>query len=174
MSDTDAKLPVHKTGEAAGGHRWGSLETLRREVDRLFEDFHHFGRHLPSRGSGLDTPRLARADWQVGPAFDLAEEDDGYEITAELPGIDAKNVQVKFSNNTLTIKGEKTETTEDKKKDYFLTERRFGSFQRSFPFPDGIDVDKIDASFSKGVLTVRLPKTADAKNAKRTIAIQAS
>ncbi len=106
--------------------------------------------------------------------MDLVEKDKEYEITAELPGIDEKNVEIKLSNNTLTIKGEKQEEKEQKDKDYYLSERRYGSFQRSFQLPEGVDVDKIDASFAKGVLTVKLPKTAEAHKAEKKITVKAA
>ncbi|TIP07014.1 Hsp20/alpha crystallin family protein, partial [Mesorhizobium sp.] len=71
---------------------------------------------------------LRYADWQIAPAMDLVEKGKEYEITAELPGIDEKNVEIKLANRTLTIKGEKTEEKEEKDKDYYLSERRYGSF----------------------------------------------
>ncbi|TIP96679.1 MAG: Hsp20/alpha crystallin family protein, partial [Mesorhizobium sp.] len=97
-----------------------------------------------------------------------------YEITAELPGIDERNVEIKLANRTLTIKGEKTEEKEEKDNDYYLSERRYGSFQRSFQLPEGVDADKIDASFAKGVLTVKLPKTAEAQKAEKKITVKAA
>ena len=106
------------------------------------------------------------------PAVDIAEKDKEYEITAELPGMDEKNIDVKFADGILTIKGEKTEEKEEKKKGYYLSERRFGSFQRSFQVPAGVDADKIDASFKNGVLTVILPKSAQAQKSEKKIAIK--
>ncbi len=104
----------------------------------------------------------------AAPAVDFTDTEKAYEITAELPGIDEKNVDVKVANGVLTIKGEKQEDKEEKKKDYYLRERNFGSFERSFQVPDGVDTDKIDASFKKGVLTVTLPKKPEAlKGAKK-------
>ncbi len=105
--------------------------------------------------------------------MDLVEKETEYEITAELAGIDEKNVDIKVANNLLTIKGEKTEEKEEKKKDYFLSERRYGSFQRSFQLPQGVDAEKIEATFAKGILTVKLPKTAEAQEAEKTIAVKA-
>ena len=87
------------------------------------------------------------------------------EISAELPGIDEKNVEVKVADDILTIKGEKQEEKEEKTKDYHLSERSFGSFQRAFQVPSGVDTDKIDAKFSKGILTVTLPKSTEAQKA---------
>ncbi len=87
--------------------------------------------------------------------------------------MDASNVDVKLANGVLTIKGEKKEEKEEKEKDYYLSERRFGSFQRSFQLPEGIDEDKIQANFEKGVLTVKLPKGAEAQKPEKKISIAA-
>jgi HSP20 family protein len=93
---------------------------------------------------------------------------EAYEITAELPGLDEKNIEVKLANGVLSIKGEKWEKKEEKRKDYYRRERSFGSFERSFQVPEGIDTDKIAASFKNGILSVTLPKSAEAqKQAKR-------
>lgn len=110
----------------------------------------------------------------MAPAIDLAEKDKEYEITAELPGLDEKDVEIKLSNHSLTIKGEKKEEREEKQKDYYLSERRYGSFHRSFQLPEGVDADKIEATFAKGVLTVRLPKTVEAQKAEKKISIKAA
>ena len=172
MAEAATKLPVKKS--AVPAKTATPFENLRREIDRLFDDFHPFDWRLPSKVLGVEVPRISRAEWQVAPAIDLVEKDDAYEITAELPGLDEKNVEIKLSNHTLTIKGEKSEEKEDRQKDYYLSERRYGSFQRSFQLPEGVDADKIDANFAKGVLTVKLPKTAEAKKAEKKIAVKAA
>lgn len=175
MAEAATKLPVKAEKSVAPTHDWMSLDSLRREVDRLFDDLRPFGWRLPSRRSSfeLDLPK-AFAGWSVNPAFDLVEKDKEYEITAELPGIDEKNIEIKLSNHLLTIKGEKSESKEEKQKDYYLSERRFGSFQRSFQMPEGVDDDKIEATFSNGLLTVRLPKTAEARSAEKKISVKAA
>src|ERR1700730_15274827 len=89
-----------------------------------------------------------------------------------LPGMDESNIDVKFSDGTLTIKGEKKDEREEKQKDYYLSERRYGSFQRSFGVPDGVDADKIEAHFKNGVLTVTLPKRPEAQKSEKKIAIK--
>ena len=89
-----------------------------------------------------------------------------------MPGIDEKNVEIKVANQTLTIKGEKKEEKEEK--DYYLSERRYGSFQRSFQIPDSVDAGKIEASFAKGLLTVKLPKTTEAQKVGKKIEIKAA
>ncbi|MBB4002131.1 MAG: Hsp20/alpha crystallin family protein [Aurantimonas endophytica] len=105
------------------------------------------------------------------PAVDVAEKDDECEITAE-PGLDEKDVEVKLSNGMPTSTGEKKEEKEGRHKDYYQSERRYGSFGRSFPPPQGVDRDAIDANFAKGVLAVRLPKTADSRAEEKKIKVK--
>lgn len=107
------------------------------------------------------------------PAVEIAETPDEFTVTAELPGMIAKDVTADFEDGMLTIKGEKTETKTEKDKKYYVWERSYGSFERSFSFPAGVDQDKIKASFENGVLTVSLPKTKEAKVSGKKIAITA-
>ncbi len=109
----------------------------------------------------------------MAPAVDVAEHDNAYEVTAELPGLDEKNVEVKVASGVLSIKGEKQEDKEEKKKDYYVRERSFGSFERSFQIPDGVDTDKIEAVFKQGVLKVTLPKKPEVQKAAKTIDLKA-
>jgi len=108
------------------------------------------------------------------PAVDVIESEKAYEITADLPGMDEKNIEIKVTDGVLTMKGEKQEEKEEKKKDYYLQERSFGSFQRSFELPESVDLDKIEASFKKGVLTVKLPKKAEAQKPAKKIEVKAA
>lgn len=178
MADPATKLPIKgdKATMPAQQTGWTPFENLRREIDRLFDDFHPFGWRLPVTRSPFDLAfhRLSGAGWPVAPAIDLAEKEKQYEITAELPGLDEKDVEIGLSGRTLTIKGEKKEEKEERQKDYYMSERRYGSFQRAFQLPEGVDADKIDATFSKGILTVRLPKTVGAQRAEKKISIKAA
>ncbi len=88
--------------------------------------------------------------------------------------MEEKDVELKIVHDMLTIKGEKKEQKEEKKKDYYLSERRYGAFHRSFQLPDGVDADKIEASFKKGVLAITLPKKPEAIQPERKIEIKAS
>ena len=106
------------------------------------------------------------------PAVDVAETDKAYEITAELPGLEEKNIEVKLANGVLSIKGEKQEEKEEKQKDYYRRERSFGSFERSFQVPDHVDDDKIEASFKNGILSVTLPKSAEAQKQAKKIEVK--
>ena len=167
MAETATKVPV-KTEKAQAPRR--PFVSLRREIDRLFEDFDRDFWGFPFHRSGFDVEPFWRREltWAATPAVDVTESGTAYEITAELPGLDEKNIEVKLANGDLTIKGEKQEEKEEKKKDYYVHERHFGSFERHFALPDGVDIDKIEASFKNGVLTVKLPKKAEAiKPAKK-------
>lgn len=173
-----SNIPVktEKKMLAPSSGTWAPFDSLRREIDQIFDRFYEPGWRWPlSRSSlalGLPWPReMAGA---IAPAVDLAEKDKEYEITAELPGLDEKNIEVKVSNGMLTIKGEKKEEKEEREKDYYLSERRYGSFVRSFQLPAGVDASKIEANFLKGVLTVKLPKTAEAMKSEKTIEVKAA
>lgn len=176
MAEAITKLPVKTEDRKSAAAPWRPFENLRREIDRLFDDFDggswrsRFGRSL------FDVqPFWSReSTWATMPAVDVAETDKAYEITAELPGMDEKNIEVKFADGVLTIKGEKRDEKEEKKKDYYVSERSFGSFQRSFQVPDSVESDKIEANFKKGVLTVTLPKSAEAQKAAKNIAVKAA
>ncbi len=87
--------------------------------------------------------------------------------------MEEQGIEVAISNGTLTIKGEKQEQKEEKKKEYVLSERRYGSFQRTFRMPEGVDTEKIAANFSRGVLSITLPKTQEAQQNERKIQIKA-
>lgn len=176
MNETVTKLPIanDKQPVPAAERGWAPLDTLRQEIDRLFDDFHPFSWRSPLGRSLRNLDFGKAAEWAIAPAVEMAEKDGLYEITAELPGLDEKNVEVKLANGVLTIKGEKSEEKQEEKKDYHLSERRYGSFQRSFRVPDGVDADKIEASFAKGLLTVKLPKTAEAVKNEKKIEIKAS
>jgi HSP20 family protein len=177
MAEAATKFPVKSEEKNVGRPtEWRPFESLRREVDRLFEDFGVSSWRSPFGRSVFDVEPFWRGEvsWGKAPAVDIAESDKAYEITAELPGMDESNIDVKFSDGTLTIKGEKKDEKEEKKKDYYLSGRRYGSFQRSFGVPDGVDADKIEAHFKNGVLTVMLPKMPQAQKSEKKIAIKAA
>jgi HSP20 family protein len=180
MAEAAAKLAVKNEGytpetarPVARRESW-PFARLQGEIDRLFEDFGATTWRSPFRRSVFDIEPFWRGDisWSKVPAVDVAETANGYEITAELPGIEEKNVEVKYADGTLTIKGEKKDEKEEKKENYYLSERNYGAFQRSFRVPDGVDVDKIEASFKNGVLTLTLPKTPEAQKEEKRIQIK--
>lgn len=179
MTDTASKLPVkfETTSPARGAMlpAWQPLQNLRREVDRLFDDFDGGFWRAPFRRSLLEMqPFFGRAArWATEPVVDFVEKEKTFEIMAELPGMDEKNIEVKLANGELTIKGEKHEEKEEKKKDYYLHERNYGAFERCFALPNGVDPEKIEASFKKGILTVILPKKPETIKAEKKIEVKA-
>ena len=176
MAEDTSKIPVTTDKAAPSELRpRRPLESLRQEIDRLFDDFGIGTWRSPFRSSffDMDPFRRAKAAFSGMPAVDVTETEKSYKVVAELPGMDEKNIEVKIANGMLTIKGEKQEDKEEEKQDYYIRERSFGSFERTFPVPDGVDLDKVDASFKKGVLTVTLPKTTEAQRAEKKIAVKA-
>ena len=138
-----------------------------------FREFEEFFNHYPRLGKGpggASQELMTAADW--APAVDISEKPDAFEICAELPGMDEKDIEIKLANGTLTIKGEKKSEREEKDKDYHYSERSYGAFQRSFTLPPDVDAEQIQANFSKGVLSLHLPKRPEAINAEKTIPIQ--
>jgi len=178
MADLATKVPVKGTERpperATALPTWRPFESLQREINRIFDDFDRGFWASPFRRSMFDLePTWPRQlAWTTAPAVDVAEKDNAYEVTAELPGMDEKNVEVKLVNGSLTIKGEKKEEKEEKNKDYHVSERSFGSFERSFALPEGVDTDKIEANFNKGVLTIRLPKKPETVKPEKKIEIK--
>ena len=134
---------------------------LRREMDALFDGFF----------SEFGEP--ARALKSFNPRVDVTESDKEVRVTAELPGVEEKDVEVALAGDAITIKGEKREEKEEKGEEQYRLERSYGAFRRSFSLPCEVDTDKATASFKKGVLTVTLPKTAQAAKSKK-IAVRAA
>ncbi|MDT3379660.1 Hsp20/alpha crystallin family protein [Labrys neptuniae] len=141
--------------------------SLQTEVNRLFNDF---GSGFPNFRQSLWTGQSTNAD--LSPRMDVAETDQAIELTAELPGLQEKDIEVTLTDNVLTIRGDKKSERDETNKNYHLVERRYGSFARRMELPPGIDASKIDAKFSNGVLVVTVPKSSpsvarkiDVKNA---------
>lgn len=149
--------------------------SFRNEMDRLFDRFsgsfampswRHMFERQPSPGESTFT--------FAAPSVDVAEDDKAYKITAELPGLEEKDIEVTLAGDMIVLKGEKKQETERKEKNYVVSERAYGSFQRSFALPDGVDRDKIAADLAKGVLTITLPKTAEAQKPAQKIAVKSA
>ena len=128
--------------------------SLQREVDRLFDDFSRGFPALPTLSSGAV---------ELMPSMDVTETDKEIEITAELPGLEEKDVQINLADNLLTIRGEKKAEKEQKEKDYRLVERSYGSFARTLELPEGVNPDAVKATIDKGVLKVTVSKPAPAQ-----------
>jgi HSP20 family protein len=133
------------------------LTSLQGEMNRLFSTFFD--------DNGGSTGRWA-------PAMDLIEKGDHLVLKADLPGLSEDDVKIEIQDGLLTISGERRSEKEEKREGYYRMERASGSFSRSLTLPEGVDADKIDASFDKGVLEVRIPKPEERK--PRRIAIGAA
>ncbi len=140
---------------------------LHQEMNRLFDTF--------ERGWGLSLfEPWGERQGVYSPSVNVSEDDHEFLITAELPGLDEKDVEVILEKDLLTIQGEKKEEKEESGKDYYHMERSYGTFRRSIPLPDEVDADKIEASFKKGILSIHLPKTEAARKETRKISIKAA
>jgi len=167
-------VEVKKTTPAAPAP--AAWRSLRTEMDRLFDRFAG-GWGMPSLQrmfEGEPALRYENSFSVPSPAVDITEDEAGYKVTAELPGMSEKEIEVVLSDGMLTLKGEKKAETEQKDKNVHLTERCYGVFQRSFTLPDGVDRDKVSADFTKGVLTISMPKTAKAKEAEKKMEVKAA
>jgi HSP20 family protein len=125
------------------------LDTLQGEVNRLFDTF--FG-----------TPANGRVRRWV-PAMDLVETEDALVLRADLPGLDRDDVAIEIKDRVLTVSGERKAEDEQKADGYYRVERAYGGFSRSLTMPEGIDADRVEANFDKGVLEIRIPKPEERK-----------
>ena len=178
-----AKTPAEAAGKtvaAAGQGIATEFARLRDEIDQRFERMVEGWPDWPrSPGRFFETAPfkdlwgpITLPRHGLMPSVDFGETEKAYEISAELPGMDEKDVEVLLTDGGITIKGEKKSEREEKEKDYHRVERSFGSFRRYFALPDEIDADHIDAKFKNGVLKVVLPKSAKAKAKSRKIDVK--
>lgn len=127
--------------------------SVRSEMNRLFDNFF----------TGWPEPREGLLEGKWTPSIDVAETDDKITVTAELPGIDQKEVDIAIADDVLTLKGEKKEEKEVKEKNYHRIERSYGSFQRSVRLPAGVKADEAKAAYKDGILTITVPKIEEVK-----------
>lgn len=125
--------------------------SLKKEMDRLFERF--------LEPAWPEMPALGQ--WE--PKLDVAETKDTITVKAEIPGVEQKDIHLSLQEGVLTIKGEKEEEKEENDKRYHRVERSYGAFARAIRMPSTVDATRVTATFKDGVLTVTLPKTAEAK-----------
>lgn len=146
---------------------------LSKAADRLFDDFFRSFRWPMAEWRspwGLTTDVFG-TDW---PRVDMDETDEEIRITAELPGVDKDNIDVSVTDDRITISGEKKEQEEKKERGYYKLERSYGSFQRSFYLPCEVESDRVEASFKDGVLAVKLPKSAAARERIKKIPVRSA
>lgn len=140
------------------------METLHQQMDRLFDQF----------WGGWREPWSMPEMWggELMPSVDEREDEKGYHVKVELPGMDQKDVEVTLADGMLTIKGEKKMEEEEKGKDFYRKERAFGSFRRTLALPVEVDESKVYASFRNGVLSIDLPKSAEARKKIKQIPVE--
>ena len=176
MAEESEKVPS-KPGKSPSifEETWQPLVRLRADMERMFEDFFSGVSSSLSGRKGTVEPfrTVERMFTGSAPAVDLVEKENAYEMSAELPGLDDKDVRLSLKDDVLTLSGERKEQTEEKKQGYHFSERRFGAFRRSFRLPDDVDQDKIEANFKKGVLTITLPKNPEAAKNEKKIEVKA-
>jgi HSP20 family protein len=137
--------------------------SFRHEMDRLFDDFFSPAEARTFGGSGGGLLR---------PSVDIAETEKAYTVTAELPGLEQKDVELNLRDNALVLSGEKRQETSESNGGRSYTERSFGRFERVIPLGDEVDADRVEAAFKNGVLKVTLPKNPKAQDKARRIEIK--
>jgi len=136
------------------------IATLQRDMNRVFEGFWN---------------RVGDLDWPWGGSeakSDVVETKDAVEVSIELPGLEMKDIEVSVTDDVLTVKGEKKIERQEEKKGYYLSERSYGAIYRTIPLPPGVDGEKAEASFKNGVLTIKLPQTAEAQAKVKRIEVK--
>jgi HSP20 family protein len=163
--------------ESGNGERvptvFDSLTGLRDEMNHMFDEFFTgFERRTPSLFRHYEPGwLLGRHRGEMTPAVDVAEDDKEIRMTAELPGMKEDDVEVVLRDDMLTVKGEKKSERKEDRENYHLTERRYGAFERTFRLPEAAQADKINATFEDGLLTVTVPKKAEARKAGKKIKV---
>ena len=137
---------------------------LRREIDQMFNGM------LGDWNRPMNLLDRSLGSWM--PQVDVSETAKELRVTAELPGMQQKDIEVSLVDGALTIKGEKREEHEEEKGDLHRSERQYGMFERTIPLASEVDADKVKASFKKGVLKITMPKTKEAQSNRRLIPVQ--
>jgi HSP20 family protein len=143
--------------------RNNELDRLNSEFDHFFDDFFM---------SPFKRMSLLRGQQEFIPRVDVFESDKEIKITVEIPGMDEKDIHVTIDNGVLTVSGEKSTQQEESHGQYHRMERSYGSFRRDVVLPSDIDQEKVEATFSKGVLDITLPKPADSMGKVKTIQVK--
>ena len=161
-SEGEKKAPARRVLDPFAG--------FRNEMDRLFESYFDTGA-FPSLARPFGAMGVSGEGAMMVPKVNITDGETAITITAELPGVDEKDVEVTLRDGVLTLQSEKKYEKKEEKDEVQIMERRYGSFQRSFRLPEGIDEDKVEAKFDKGVLTVTAAKMPEAQKEARKISI---
>ena len=148
-----------------------SFFEMQRDFNRLFDEFsREIG--MPGQSWDLTAPRRLGLLPHLWPTVDISETGDQIQITAELPGVNKKDLEISISGGRLTIRGEKKKQQEKSGQNFYHLERYYGSFQRNIPLPCEVESDQVDATFKGGILTVVLKKTKAAQERSKRIKVQ--
>lgn len=128
------------------------LRGMQHEIDRMFDSF------FPVRHANGDSQATAWA-----PRVDVIDNDDAYLVHVDVPGVSKDNLKINYQDGVLSISGERKHESEEKENNYLRVERSYGRFDRSFKLPQSVDVDRIEAKYTDGVLTVTVPKAEESK-----------
>jgi len=140
------------------------LAALQRDINQVFEDFwQQADTNWIGRTNALD---------MFGPSTDVSETEDSIEVAVELPGMSEEDIDLSLSGDAMTLRGEKKIEREDKRKGVYMSERSYGAFYRTIPLPPGVDADKAEAKFERGVLTVTFPKSPEAEAKVKRITVK--
>lgn len=158
-----------KRGQITHRNDFPSFSRIHSEMEKMMNDM--FKDYLPSlsknSGKALGMSFLT-------PKINISEKEDTYKISAEIPGVDEKDIDLSMSNGMLNIRAEKKEEKEDKDEQYHRYERYYGTFTRSISLPDNIDENSIEAKFKNGVLNISIKKSKEAKSATKKIEVKGS
>lgn len=157
-------VPWRRRGPALPAREEAPLLSAWRDFDRVLEDF--FG----GRGLWPLSPEVGRRTFV--PSVDVRETDKEIVVSADLPGLDEKDIRVELIGDGLTISGEKKSEHEESGRGFYRAERSYGSFERFIPLPVGVEAEKATAEFKNGVLTVTLPKPPEAQASRKQIAVK--
>ncbi len=172
MTKKKAKLPAKTSGSTDSSRRlsvpvqvsnvWEPLNRLRDEFDRMFDD---------TPGNAFGSRMLQKIYDNADPVVEMRDKKDEYELVAEVPGMSSDDIEIKLSDGMLRLSGEKSESNEEEGESFMFSERHYGMFERAIKLPNGIDHQKISAEAKDGLLTVHLPKSAEALEKERKIPI---
>lgn len=153
--------------------QYAPLTQLHQEIDRLLGDTLR-GLGIPLMGIEGSLSNQQGHEAILKPNVDIEASEKEYTVTVEVPGVEEDNIQLELTQNMLIIKGEKSRQSEKKSKDVFRVERSYGAFQRVLSLPGDADLDKIEAAFKNGVLTVTLPRKAASKPEGKVIKVKSA
>jgi len=165
------KLPAETNGSrrinvpVQASNAWEPLNRLRDEFDRMFDE---------TPGNSFGSKMLQKFYNNADPVVEMRDKKNEFELVAEVPGMGSDDIGIKLSDGMLRLSGEKSESHEEEGESFMFSERHYGRFERAIKLPSGIDHEKISADAKDGLLTVHIPKSAEARQKERKIPIQTS